>query len=213
MTAPVHGDVTRATLLRLHAGDPAALQQLLDEHRPWIEAQVRRRLDAALRIEADTQDFVQEAMLEVLRDGPRFVVENAAAFRALLARIVENNVFDRVRYMHREQRDRRRQRDLASDSVLMLDAPARSVTQPPQRAERSEQIAWMRLALELLEPDDREVLRMREWEGLSFVAIGERLGTTEEAARKRHVRALPKLAHKLQMLRMGSWRRSLDGAE
>lgn len=212
MTAAPSEDLTRTTLLRLHRGDEGALQQLLAEHRGWIEAQVRRRLDATLRLEADTQDFVQEAMLDVLRDGPRFVVESAASFRALLSRIVENNVLDRVRYMHREQRDRRRMRDLASDSILMLDSPVRSVTEPPQRAERSEQIAWMRLALELLEPDDREVIRMREWEGLSFPQLGEQLGISEEAARKRHARALPRLAGKLKMLQQGQWQRSLDDA-
>lgn len=193
-------DATAALLLAAHGGDAQALQQLLDAHRVWIEQQVRRRLDAKLRLEADTQDFVQEAVLEVLRDGPRFVVESAAAFRGLLARIVENNVLDRVRYMHRQQRDRRRDRDLASDSVLRLDLAARSMSQPARAAERNERVAWMRLALELLEPDDREVLRLREWDGLSFPQIGERLGTTEEAARKRHVRALPKLAQKLQQL-------------
>ena len=59
-----------------------------------------------MRREGDTQDFVQEALIEVLRDGPRFAVDNVDAFRALLARIVENTLIDRQRYMHRARRDR-----------------------------------------------------------------------------------------------------------
>jgi RNA polymerase sigma-70 factor (ECF subfamily) len=202
--------ITRQILL-LHGGDSGALQRLVADHLPWIEARVRQRLSASLRQEGDTQDFVQETLLEVLRDGPRFAIDSPAAFRALLARIVENTLIDRERYMHRAQRDRRLQRALPTDSVLLLDSPARSVTEPSTHAERAEQRAWLRLALELLEPDDRESIRLRDWEDVSFVEAGERLGISEEAARKRYNRALPKLAQKLDLLRRGRWQDTLDG--
>lgn len=200
------------TVERMHSGDESALQQLIAEHLPWIEARVRRRLSPAVRREGDTQDFVQEALVEVLRDGPRFAVDNAAAFRALLARIVENTLIDRQRYMHRARRDRRRERPLPSGSVVMLDAPAANVTAPSAHAERSEQQDWLRLALELLGPDDREAIRLRDWHELSFAEAGERLGISEEAMRKRYHRALPKLARKLESLRTGTWRDGLDAA-
>ncbi len=196
-------------LLLLHQGDHDALQRLIHDHLPWIETHVRKKLTPLVRLDGDTQDFVQEALLDVLRDGPRFVVGNTAGFRALLARIVENNLLDRVRYMQRGQRDRRRQRALPSDSVLMLDAPARSITAPSVQAERNERDAWMRLALELLDPDDREVIRLRDWEGLTFPEVGARMGSTEEGARKRYRRALPRLAQKLGLLREGQWQRTL----
>ncbi|HEX5050442.1 MAG TPA: RNA polymerase sigma factor [Planctomycetota bacterium] len=208
MTAP-EDSITRKVLL-LHSGDAATLQQLIADHLPWIEERVRMRLSPSVRREGDTQDFVQEALVEVLRDGPRFAVENPVAFRALLARIVENTLIDRQRYMHRGQRDRRKQRGLPSDSVLLLDGPAKSITTPSVHAERSEQQAWLRLALELLDPDDREAIRLRDWEELSFVAAGQRLGISEEAARKRYLRALPRLAAKLELLRRGKWQDDLD---
>lgn len=200
-------------LQRVHDGDQQALQDLVAEHLPWIEAYVQKRLTPNARAAGDTQDFVQEAMLEVLRDGPRFTVPNAAAFRALLARIVENNLVDRVRWTQRGCRDQRRQRPLPSDSVLQLDGTLRSVTEPPVRADRNEQQAWLRLALELLDPDDREILRLRDWDTLSFPEVGERMGCSEEAARKRYLRALPKLAQKLELLRQGEWQRSLPDAD
>ena len=202
--------ITRQILL-LHGGDAGALQRLVADHLPWIEARVRQRLSASLRQEGDTQDFVQETLLEVLRDGPRFAIDSPAAFRALLARIVENTLIDRERYMHRAQRDRRLQQALPTDSVLLLDGPARSVTAPSTHAERAEQRAWLRLALELLEPDDRESIRLRDGEDVSFVEAGQRLGISEEAARKRYNRALPKLAQKLELLRRGKWQDTLDG--
>jgi RNA polymerase sigma factor (sigma-70 family) len=200
--------ITRRLQL-VHRGDAAALRQLVAEHLPWVEGQVRRRLTANARVAGDTHDFVQEAMLEVLRDGPRFTIDDANAFRALVARIVENTIVDRVRWAQRGCRDHRRQRALPTDSVLQLDAPLRTITEPPVRAAAAEQQAWIDLALELLDADDRDAIRGRDWEELSFAELGARLGTTEEAARKRYTRALPKLAQKLDALRRGDWQRTL----
>jgi RNA polymerase sigma factor (sigma-70 family) len=80
------------------------------------------------------------------------------------------------------------------------------------QAERNEQQAWLALAVELLDPDDRETIRLRDWEGLSFPALGAELGISEEAARKRYQRALPRLAAKLEQLRRSSGRDGIDGA-
>lgn len=211
VAAPLAESIT-CQLRRVHEGDEAALRAVLTDHLPWIEAQVRKRLTGIARLDGETQDFVQETLLEVLRDGPRFVIESTAGFRALLARIVENNLLDRVRFLQRQQRDRRRQTALPSDSVLVLDGAARCVTDPGDRAIANERQAWIALALELLEPDDREIIRLREWDGLTFVEAGERLGLGEEAARKRYARALPRLAKKLELLRRGDWRQSLEAA-
>jgi RNA polymerase sigma-70 factor (ECF subfamily) len=208
MTAPSESITQRVQ--RANRGDATALHQLVADHLPWIEAQVRRRLSPVARRDGDTQDFVQEALLDVLRDGPRFCIDDPAAFRALLARIVENNLVDRVRYLHRAQRDCRRQRGLPSDSVIQLDAPRRSVTEPPVHAARSEQQEWLRLAVELLPADDRAVIRLRDWDGLTFPQVGEKLGIAEEAARKRYRRALPKLAEKLDLLQRGQWQPALQ---
>jgi RNA polymerase sigma factor (sigma-70 family) len=198
-------DGTQDLLRRLHGGDRRALEELLVRHLDWVRAQVRRRLGAVVRREGETEDFVQAAVVDALDRGPRFVVDSPERFRALLLRMVENNVRDRVRYMHRQQRDCRRQLCRASDSVLVLDAPFRTVTDPGEAAARGERIATLQLALELLEPEDREAIRLREWDGLSFGDVGARLGVGEEAARKRYARALPRLVQKVDALRRAAW--------
>ncbi|MCC7061180.1 MAG: hypothetical protein IT456_00140, partial [Planctomycetes bacterium] len=59
----------------------------------------------------------------------------------------------------------------------------------------------------------REVIQLRDWDGCSFPDCAQRLGTTEEAARKRYLRALPRLADKLELLRQGQWQRTLPPDE
>ena len=208
MTDPAPPWITKQVML-LHDGDASQLQQLITEHLPWIEARVRKRLSPVVRQEGDTQDFVQDALVEVLRDGPRFAVDSPEAFRALLARIVENTLIDRHRYMHRDQRDRRKQRSLPSGPIVTIDGAAKAVSTPATKAEREEQHTWLRLALELLGPDDREAVRLRDWEGLSFSEAGQQLGISDEAMRLRYRRALPRLAKKLDELRRGNWQSSI----
>jgi RNA polymerase sigma-70 factor (ECF subfamily) len=192
-----------ATLLllqRWHAGDDQALADLVRQELPWVRTLVERRVGELLRQRADVDDFVQQAMLEVLRYGPRFVVESVPKFRSLMARIVENVIRDRNEYFRARRRDLARERPLPADTVLHLDPPQDSVTRPSQAAARAEGKALVRVALELLDPADREVLLLRQWEELSFAAIGARLGIGEDAARMRFARAVGKLGGVLRGL-------------
>lgn len=190
-------------LRRWHSGDRDALAQLVRYNLPWLTEHVRAHLGNRLRAHEESQDHVQEAVLDVLTYGPRFEIANNAHFRALLARIVENNLRDRGRWLGRERRDVRRNQPIPSDTVLQLDPPVRCVTRPSEagaRAEREEEKEWIRLAVDLLEPRDRDAVWLRVFEGLSFEAIGQRLGTSANAARLRHRRALPRLAKKIREL-------------
>ena len=151
----------------------------------------------------ETLDFVQEAVIDFMEYGPRFELANEKQLRALLARIVENNLRDENKRLHRKRRDIAREGKPASDTILKLDPAVASVATPSRIIDREERRAWVRLALELLDDEDRSTLYLREWDGLGFAEIGERLGIGESAARMRYHRALPKLAKKVGELREG----------
>ncbi len=195
---------TRELLLRWRNGDSAALEALLREHLPWIERLVRERLGAQLRQRHDTQDIVQAALIEVLRDGPRFVLSDSEHLRALLSRLVENVLRVHVRHAQAERRDVRR--EVAAppgDTLVFLDRRPADMPTPSQAASADEARAWVRLALEMLDPEDRDVVLWREYQGQSFQEVAQRLSVSEDAARMRFNRALPKLAKKLEQLRAG----------
>ena len=196
-------DQTIDLLRRWHGGDQDALERLVIQELPWIESQVRRRLGPMLRGKAETHDFVQDAMIDVLRYGPRFVTSSRARFRALVARIIENNLRDKHDWHSAKRRASDREVAMPSQSVLDLDSGAALSTTPSRLAMQQEHEAWLRLALELLEPDDRRVILLREWRGLGFDEVGEQLGVSGEAARKRFHRALPKLVRKIEELKQG----------
>ena len=70
-------------------------------------------------------------------------------------------------------------------------------------ASRTETRDWVRLALELLEAEDRKILIEREYEDRSFVDIGNDLGMTANATRMRWVRAVARLAELMRELQGG----------
>jgi RNA polymerase sigma factor (sigma-70 family) len=203
--ASVSGDeVDTVELLRAwHCGDTAALDVLVARELPWLTKLVQRRLGPLLRARHDTQDIVQEALLGTLRDGPRFVVDDRGHLRALLARIVENVIRRAHEHLTAARRDGRREACLPRSEVVLHLHTRSPFTRPSQAAAADEERAWMRLALELLDADDRDVIVMREYHEASFAAIGTELGIAEDAARMRLRRALGRLGRVLAGLRHG----------
>ena len=100
---------TRTLLARWHQGDADALATLVEQDREWIERRVRGRLGALLRHRHDTQDIVQQTLVEVLRYGPRFLLNDRGHLRGLLARMVENTLRGRAAHEGAERRDVRRE--------------------------------------------------------------------------------------------------------
>lgn len=199
---------TEVLLQRTHGGDDGALHALLVVNFDWIRQRVRDRLGPLLRQRGQTDDYLQDVVLDLLRNGPHFVVRDQQRFRALLCRIVENVLTDQWHWMHRQCRSIERERPLP-DAVLDLDVPAQTGTRPSEAAVRAEERQWLHLALELLPAVDRRVLWLREWEGQSFAAIAAAVGIGEDAARMRFARAVQRLGQKLELLRTGNLDRAL----
>jgi len=194
---------TRVLLLRWSAGEEGALGALLERHLAAIREQVERRLGPWLRKRSPSEDLVQDVLVEFLRFGPRFHISDDEHFRRLLARVVENVLRGRHAWLTAQRRDAARDRSLPTDTVLELDPPRRRIETPSREAHREEEEAWVRFGLELLEPERRDLIVQRQWEGLSFAEIGARLGVTETAARLRYLRALDALAAVVGALRRG----------
>ena len=190
----VRSDDTAQLLGRWRNGDRAAFDAILRDAMPWLTAHVDRRLGDRLRSHEELEDFVQDALVDFLTYGPGFEVRSRALLYALLKRIVENVLRDKNDYYRAKRRTRSVERPLLSDSVLQLDPPRTHVESPSGDLRRSEDEARVRMALELMDPEERQVLVMREWDQLTFAKIGAEIGVSEPAARMRSHRAMMRLS-------------------
>lgn len=207
---------TRDLLERLHGGDRNALTELVQNHLGWLESRIHADLNARLRRRGDTQDYLHDIVVRILKTQTPFVINDEDHFRRILLRMVNNLLTDGGRRVDAQRRAVARERKLPTRiSVLYLnDPPAnhRPPAIPLEQAAADEDAGYLHFALELLVPDERRLIEMREEEGMSFASIGEELGTTDEAARKRFSRALKRLGKVLLLLRSGDVDRALATA-
>lgn len=192
---------TTLFLQQWHQGDQKALESLLKRHLPWIQKEVNRRLCSLLRQRGEAEDFVQGAIVQLLRFAPRFIVRDGKHFRSLLLKIVENWLNDEYDWFTRRRRDIAREYPLPSDTVLHLFASIDAQETPSKSAQRHEAEAWVRLALDMLEPDNRELIVLRRWDGLSYNELGKRFAVTPDTARMRFNRSIEKLERAIWDLR------------
>ncbi len=204
-------DQTFDLLGRWRAGDNDALQALLGRDLEWIRSFISRHLGTRLRSFGDTDDFVQELSLRVLRDGPRFVLGNRDQFRSLLATIVLNVIRSQNRALNTLKRDADRQRAIGSDTVLYLDPPQRAVLRPDEKADVAEQEEWLRLGFLLLSSDDQAVLDLH-WQGKPDAEIGAALGVVANTARMRRERATTRLTRTVLDLKSGRLQAVLEAS-
>lgn len=200
-------------MTQARAGRTDALGELCDVYRNYLRMVVRTGLGPRLRERIELSDVVQEALMEVVRQFPQFTGQNEAALVGWLRRLVGQKLADLGRYHSRAKR-------AGQGSVLPLDAPffgvgdgaeiagapggrlldmlALSQTSPSEAASRRELIVLLADALADLPEAEAEVLWLYHADGLSFEAIGERLGLGRKAVRGLWARGLKGLRRQLE---------------
>jgi RNA polymerase sigma-70 factor (ECF subfamily) len=184
------------------AGDPVAVERLCARYRPWLRVlagfQMTRRLDAKV----DASDVVQQALLEACRALPRFrgatEGELKAWLRAILAAVLVHEV---RRYTGTEGRDVSREAsldaELAETSRRLRNVLADPGPSPSEHAVQQEQEVRLADVLARLPDDYREVIVLRNLEGLSHEEVARRMGRGVGAVRMLWVRALARLRREL----------------
>jgi RNA polymerase sigma-70 factor (ECF subfamily) len=195
---PPDSEETQHLLRRAHAGEPQALEELFAGYRPYLCQFVALRLDPKLRPRVDPSDVVQEAQLEAACRLKGYLEGPPMPFRLWLRQIAQ----DRLLNLHRRhvataRRAVGREQPLPEQSSAALaEQLLASGSTPSQRLGRRELARRLRQALAQLSEGDREILLLRNFEGLSNQEVGLLLGIDAAAASQRHGRAMLRL-HKV----------------
>jgi RNA polymerase sigma-70 factor, ECF subfamily len=190
-------------LRRAQTGDGAARDQLFERVYERVLAIVRGRLGAGLRRFHESQDVVQEALLQAVRSLGQAQLADEAALLSWLASVVENRLRDLAKFhgaQRREAERERRETSIDPDGVGLWEARAGAApgAGPASLAAESEQQERLRAALQQLEPKRAQAIEYRS-QGLSWAEVAERLGLPSEgAARMLHARALVDLGRALE---------------
>lgn len=157
----------------------------------FLLAVANDELPADLRAKGGASDLVQQTLAAAIRSEHQFRGGTISELRGWLRAILRSEVAAfRRRYSATAARDVGR--ELPMDSVTAQDhrTPVAAVLQTEQAQQVSAAVGQL--------PDDlRQAVVLRLEDDLSFAEIGERLGRSEEAARKLFTRALDRLRGRL----------------
>ena len=169
-------------------GDQHAFEQLVQAY----DQSVLRLALNLLRSTEDASDIYQEAFLRVYRNLHTFRFD--CSFHTWLYRIVTNLCLDHLR-KRKVRREEPTMVETAEGPVDRMEVvPEGGVEGDPQRKLFSQQLSTrIRVVLAELTPRERMVFEMRHFEGMRLRAIGDVLGTTEEAAKNCLFRATQKM--------------------
>jgi len=181
---PGGSDTTFQLLERVRAGDQGALEALFARYLVPLRRWASGRLPRQVRDAADTQDLVQETLLQTFKRIEAFEPQREGALQAYLRQALMNRIRDELR------RYRRRGAPEAIDSGMPDVGPS-----PLEHAIGSETTEEYERALARLRPEEREAIIARVEMGCSYEDLALALGKpTPDAARKTAQRALVRLA-------------------
>ena len=176
----------RDLITRVSEGDRRAFELLIERHAAAV-----LRLATALSDPATAEDAMQQTFLNVYQNAARF--RGDASVRTWLLTITRNTAFR----LH----GKTRREELVEEPLMQLGLDAGWGSDDPEAiALAAARKGALRKALSLLSAEDREVLILRDLEGLRGAEAAEVLGIGERALKSRLHRARLRLAVALRGL-------------
>ena len=190
-SVPLEAETSMGLLERARAGDAAALDVLIARYLPRLRRWASGRLPRWARDVADTQDLVQETVIQTFKRIDSFENRGEGALQAYLRQGVLNRIRDEFR------RAARRPPPLELDARQIDEG-----TSPLEAAIGRQAVERYERGLAQLRPEDREAIIARVEMGCTNEEIAAALGKpSANAARMAVERALVRLAE--QMRRQG----------
>jgi RNA polymerase sigma-70 factor (ECF subfamily) len=182
-------DTTFELLGRARGGDADALDRLFARHLKPLQRWISGRLPRWARDMADTDDLVQDTLLQTFKRIESFEPRRVGALQAYLRQAVLNRVRDELRRKGRRP-----------DSTDLEGVDLGGEDSPLEQAIGREAVENYERALERLRPEEREAIIARVELGYSYEALAEALDKPSvDAARKTAQRALLRLAEEMKV--------------
>jgi RNA polymerase sigma factor (sigma-70 family) len=182
---PAGGEEPSLELVRrAQRGDYAALELLLGRYLPRMRRWARGRLPVWARLNVDTDDMVQDALIRTCERLGEFEPRGDGALQAYLRQALRNRITDEVR--------KSRHRPVEGE---VLEARPDDAPSPLEEAIGAEAVEAYERALASLTDAEREGIIARVEMGMSYAEIAAALGKPSvDAARMAVGRALLRLA-------------------
>ncbi len=182
---PLRNSDDAAIVRRVADRRPEALAELYDRFAPLLLAVTRRILGGA----ADAEEALQEAFLQAWNQADRYD-SSRSSVSTWLVLMARSRALDRLR----QRQTRTRVAEAAAAEPIAPDASAR----PEEHVLIRERRVRVKAALETLPTEQKQVLELAFFEGLSQTEIAERTTTPLGTVKTRALLAMKKLRRDLR---------------
>jgi RNA polymerase sigma-70 factor, ECF subfamily len=200
-SSPASAEIDPVEGLLAHArqGEEQDLGRLLQLYRNYLTIMATAQLDARLRRRMSPSDLVQETMLGAYRDFRKFRGQTEGELVAWLRQILIHCLHHAYE-MHFQAGRRDIRREISLEDVDrssnrlagIAQAVAAQGESPSAPARDRERAVAMADQLAKLRPDYREVIVLRNLQGLSFEEVAQRMDRKPGAVRMLWLRAIEK---------------------
>jgi RNA polymerase sigma-70 factor (ECF subfamily) len=183
----------RVAMIRLAAGDGAALNELMERH----GGKMVNYLVRCLQNEEDAADTAQETFVRVYQNRAKY--DTRIKFSTWLYAIATNLVKDCYRHRTRHPQVSLDAENEATGADFLENLPEQN-PMPSESLQATERAEAVRKAVGQLPEELRTPLILSEYEELSHAEIGEVLGCSAKAVETRIYRARKQLRASLHLL-------------
>jgi RNA polymerase sigma-70 factor (ECF subfamily) len=174
----------------------------VQDYRELLKVLAHRGMAPDLRSKGDASDLVQETFIEVYREYYRFEGLSDEEFKALLIRIMLNNLKSFIR-RYRGSSKRSVAREVPIDGLGDGSGDEMQVAgkgaSPSECVTADEDLRRLTTRLHRLPERDQMAVKWRAQEGSTYREIGKRLGCSPVAARKLWLRVVERLRRELNV--------------
>lgn len=168
-----------ALILKAMKGDETALAAVYDFYAPRIHRYFYSRVENA----EDAEDLTGQTFMSIIKALPRY--QHRGQFTAWVFQIARSKVMDFFRRNHSQVREE-------------ADIDGRVFDDTLEKVIQGQTIQRLQLNIQLLEEDERELLRLRFVSDFTYLEIAQLLGRKEDAVRKSVNRILERLHAQLE---------------
>jgi RNA polymerase sigma-70 factor (ECF subfamily) len=188
-------------LFRARTGDREALDRLFGLCRSYVLLLAEAQVNSWAGAKFSASDLVQQTLMDAYRGFAEFRGGTTAEWLGWLKQIASHNACDLARhYAGTQKRLVKKEVPLEFDGQAVR-GPGDSPKSPSVLAVLQEQQLLLADALAQLSSDHREVIILRNLQGLSFADIADRLGRSRPAVQMLWMRAIESLRDKMAAYR------------
>lgn len=179
-----------ALLADARGGDRVALGHLVGQYCGYLMLIANNDLRRDVQTKLAPSDIVQKTIATAHERIDQFRGTTSDELKRWLRQILCNYILEAHRqFLGSQSRAITRESPITDATAVAVDPN----WTPRSCAIRNEEKHLLETAMSQLPDDYQSILRLRNWDELQFSAIGDRLGLSEEAARKLWYRALVRL--------------------